>query len=84
MPAAPSNESALMPAVPSDGRRVGLYMALSSLSRFSLDVSYDVHHRVHIGLLEGQEGGGEQYLCYDQCRHTNYGETAITLLHSFK
>ena len=84
MPAAPSNESALMPAVPSDGRRVGLYLALSSLSRFSLDVSCDVHHRVHIGLLEVQEHGGEQYPCYDQCHHTNNGETAVTLLHSFK
>ena len=41
MPAAPSNESALIPAIPSDGGRIGLYWALSSLSRFSFDISYD-------------------------------------------
>jgi hypothetical protein len=35
-------------------------------------------------LLEVQEHGGEQYPCHDQCHHTNNGETAVTLLHSFK
>jgi len=52
-----------MPAMPSDRGRAEMDLALSSLSRFGFEVGYDVHRRVHLGLLEDQEHGGEQDPC---------------------
>jgi len=63
MTTAPSTESAFMPAMPSDRGRAEMDLALSSLSRFGFEVGYDVHRRVHLGLLEDQEHGGEQDPC---------------------